>query len=275
MVTKTVAMYVFFDDILKLIKHKEPMNRKVTDSEVITVVLLAAGYFGGNIETAISFVRATGLIPNILSKSRFNRRMHQIGELLTELFLHTGEVVKSLNLNSTYCIDSFPVAVCRNIRIPRCRILQGNEYRGYCASKREYFYGFKVHVVVTSEGIPVEYTFTVGKAHDLDGMKQLPLNLPEGSKLIGDAAYTDYLLEDMLMDNGIHLLAARKANSKRPHDPWVEYLIALQRKQVETSFSDIVKLMPKSIHAVTTEGFLIKIIAFIWAYTFNKMTNLL
>jgi hypothetical protein len=31
--------------------------------------------------------------------------------------------------------------------------------------------------------------------------------------------------------------------------------------------------MPKSIHAVTYEGFLIKLIAFIWAYTFDKLLN--
>lgn len=29
--------------------------------------------------------------------------------------------------------------------------------------------------------------------------------------------------------------------------------------------------MPKNIHAVTENGFLIKIIMFIWAYTFDKV----
>jgi hypothetical protein len=31
--------------------------------------------------------------------------------------------------------------------------------------------------------------------------------------------------------------------------------------------------MPKSIHAVTAEGLLIKLTAFIWAYTFIKIEN--
>jgi hypothetical protein len=35
-----------------------------------------------------------------------------------------------------------------------------------------------LHVVVTSEAIPVEYTFIPGSTHDLDDMKPLPLNLP-------------------------------------------------------------------------------------------------
>jgi hypothetical protein len=105
----------------------------------------------------------------------------------------------------------------------------------------------------------------------LDGVKQMPLNLPEDSEILADSAYTDYHLEEMLADNGICLRAARKVNSKHPHYPWVEYLISVRRKRIETAFSDITKLMPKAIHAVTANGFLIKIIAFIWAYTFNNL----
>jgi len=46
MVTKTVAIYTFFDDILKSMSYKEPQNRKVSDSEVSAVILIAAMYFG-------------------------------------------------------------------------------------------------------------------------------------------------------------------------------------------------------------------------------------
>jgi hypothetical protein len=37
----------------------------------------------------------------------------------------------------------------------------------------------------------------------------MPLNLPDGSEILADAAYTDYDMEKMLDDNGIRLLAAR------------------------------------------------------------------
>jgi len=274
MVTKTVAIYVFFDDILKSMNYKEPKTRKTSDAEIITVVLIAAQYFSGNIEKSLCFVRSTGLMPHMLGKSRFNRRLHKIGELISELFFYVGQAVKDLNIGTTYLIDSFPVSICQNIRIINSRIIQGTEYRGYCASKRTYFYGFKVHMIVTSNGIPVEFTFTTGNKHDLDGLKQMPVNLPEGSELLADCAYTDYLLEEMLADNGVKLLAARKNNSKKKHNPCTEYLISIGRKQVETTFSDIAKYMPKKIHAVTDNGFLIKLIMFIWAYTFDKLYNL-
>jgi hypothetical protein len=254
--------------------YKESETRKTSDAEIITVVLIAAQYFAGNIEKSICFVCSTGLMPGMLGKSRFNRRMHQIGELLSELFFHTGQAIKELNIESTYSIDSFPVEVCHNIRIGRSKIVKGELYRGKCASKRVYFYGFKVHMIVTSYGIPVEFTFTTGSTHDIDGIKQLPVNLPEGSELLADSAYTDYLLEEMLADNDIRLLAARKSNSKKLHNPCCEYLISIYRKRIETAFSDIAKYLPKKIHAVTETGFLIKLIMFIWAYSFDKLYNM-
>jgi hypothetical protein len=65
--------------------------------------------------------------------------------------------------------------------------------------------------------------------------------------------------EEMLVDDGIRLLAARKANSKRPHEPWMEYLISISRKRIEIAFCDIAKYMPKTIHAVTQNRFIIRI----------------
>jgi hypothetical protein len=235
--------------------YKEPENRKTIDEEVFTVILIAVSYFGGNIETAISVVRSIGLISSMLNKSRFNYRMHKIGKLLAEIFFHTGEIIKSLNISHTYAIDSFLVAVCHNIRIPCNRILKEKADRGYCVSKRCYFYGFNVHVLVITDGIPVEYTFTAGSKHDMDGIRQMTPNLPASSQILVDAAYTDYEIEEMLADNDIRLLIIRNSHSKQPHYSSRQYLITIQRKRIETTFSDIAKLMPKSIHAVTAEGF--------------------
>ncbi|WP_235337509.1 hypothetical protein [Pontibacter korlensis] len=47
--------------------------------------------------------------------------------------------------------------MCDNIRIPFCHLLQGKAYRGKCQSKRRYFYGFRVQVITTSDGVPVQF----------------------------------------------------------------------------------------------------------------------
>ena len=90
MVNKTVSIYVFFDDLLKSINHQKPASRKTTDAEIITVMLIDAQYFSGN----INFVKSTG---NMLSKSRFNRRMHSVADTFSFLFFHVGRSIKELN----------------------------------------------------------------------------------------------------------------------------------------------------------------------------------
>ncbi len=45
------------------------------------------------------------------------------------------------------------------------------------------------------------------------------------------------------------------------------------RKRVETTISDIKKLFPKTIHAVTFNGFLLKLICFICVEQLNHFFN--
>jgi hypothetical protein len=42
------------------------------------------------------------------------------------------------------------------------------------------------------------------------------------------------------------------------------------RKKIETVFSEITELFPKHIHAVTIEGFIIKVSFFIYAFALQK-----
>jgi hypothetical protein len=89
---------------------------------------------------------------------------------------------KPMNTESVYSIDSFPIPVCDNIRIPRSKIYDGNEeYRGYQASKKRYFYGVKIHLMVTASREPVEFFLTSGSFADVRGLRVFPFDLPEGS----------------------------------------------------------------------------------------------
>jgi hypothetical protein len=45
------------------------------------------------------------------------------------------------------------------------------------------------------------------------------------------------------------------------------------RKRVETTISDIKKIFPRTIHAVTLEGLLIKLALFFFALQLNKAIN--
>lgn len=270
---KIIRIYCIVDDILKSIGHFEDTRRKVSDSEIITTAMVSALYFGGHVDNARGFMKMTKLVPGMLDKSRFNRRLHDLGEFLFSMFYQIGHYLKSIAGASEYVIDSFPVAVCDNIRISRCKLLKGKQWRGKQSSMRRYFYGVKVQVLVNSQGIPVEFGFVPGCESDVQALKKLPLAVAAESKIYGDAAYTDYQIEDDLRETElIDLMIQRKRNSLRKDEPWIRFIKEQMRKGIETCFSEIKALFLRKIHAVTFKGFLLKLVMFILAFTLNKIT---
>lgn len=271
---KIISIFCIVDDILKAIGHKEDSRRRVSDSEVITTALVSALYFGGHLENGRNFMKMTKLVPVMLDKSRFNRRLHQLREFLFWMFEQIGHELKSIAGASEYVIDSFPVAVCDNIRISRCKLLKGRQWRGKQTSMHRYFDGVKVQMLVTAQGVPVEFCFVPGCESDVQALKKLPLAVAPESKIYGDAGYTDYQIEDDMKDaERIELKIQRKSNSLRKDEPWNRFLKEQMRKGIETTFSEIKALFLRKIHVVTFEGFLLKMIMFILAFTLNKLTN--
>lgn len=267
--TQIVAIYCICDDILKGLKHYEDTQRQMSDAEVMTTSLVAALFFGGNMERSRIFLQEQGYIPKMLEKSRFNRRQHKIAALFLTVFNLLGEAWKHLNSESVYVVDSFPIAVCDNYRIRRCKLYHGEDWRGYQASKKRYYYGIKIHLMVTLQGQPVEFFLTPGSWSDTRALKMYTFDLPEGALLTGDKAYNDYEFEDLLDVAELELEPLRKKNSLRPAPPWINYLMACYRKIIETSGSLIEQLLPKHIHAVTPQGFELKLALFVLAASFN------
>lgn len=263
--TQIVAVFCLCDDILHALHHRNDRQCQMSDAEILTTALVAALYFHGNFETTRHFLQEQGYMPHMLSKSRFNRRLHRLSDLVLVLFQALGETWKALNPESIYILDSFPIAACDNYRISRSKCYQGEVWRGRQASKRRYFYGLKVHLMVTQFGQPVEFFLTPGSYSDTTALKWYAFDLPVGAWLTGDKAYTDYTLEDVLHAAGCQLLPLRKSNSQRPVPPWMRYLQAAYRKVVETTGSRLEQLLPKSIHAVTARGFELKLGLFVVA----------
>lgn len=268
-----VAVYCLCDDMLKAIHFRDDPQCKMTAAEVMTTAIIAALLFGGNLEKARKMLQGEGYLPHMLSKSRFNRRWHRDAHLFLTLFSLLGETWKQLNANSIYIIDSFPVPVCDNYRIQRCHIYKNEAFRGYQASKKRYFYGLKIHLLVTETGQPVEFFLTPGSYSDTNSLKQYNFDLPEGSQLTGDKAYNDYVVEDVINAAGISFIPIRKKNSKRPVAPWIHYLRSSYRKLIETTGSLIEQLLPKHIHAVTAKGFELKVALFVLACSVNYLVG--
>ena len=120
---------------------------------------------------------------------------------------------------------------------------------------------------------PVEFLIAAGGEADITIFKQHKFDLPEGSICYGDKAYNDYEFEDILHESAeITLKPIRKKNSHRAEDNLAARRAASYlRKRVETSFSRITQLFPKTIHAVTSKGFILKVINFILVFAIQSL----
>ena len=269
MIDKIIAIYCLCDDLLKGLHHRQDVQQKMSDAEVMTTAIIAAMYFSGNFVKASELMRI--FIPGMLSRSRFNRRLHRIEPILLTLLQCLGEHWKGLNIGSVYSIDSFPISVCDNIRISRSKIYRGEEYRGFQASKKRYFYGVKIHLMVTEKGEPVEFFISPGAFADVNALQVFDFDLAPDSVVYADKAYNHYEQEDLLLEaSQIRLSAMRKKNSTRPVADYVQYLQNAKRKVIETTGSLISQILPKSIHAVTAKGFELKVMLFTLALSVNQ-----
>jgi Transposase DDE domain len=269
---KVIALYCIVDDMLKAMHHYEDPKVQVRDSEVITTAFVSVLYFGGHLDNARHFMQHSGYVPSMLGKSRFCRRLHRLADFVVTLFFYLGKKLKEVAGAATYHLDSFAVAVCDNVRTARSKLLKGKVFCGWQAAMKRFFYGVRVQVL-TLEGIPVEFCLVPASQSDVRALYQLPLEVAPQSCIYMDAGYTDYFAEDVLKQaEGIEAKVARKKNSHRKDPPFEAFLKQYMRKGIETTFSQIKAKMPRSIHAVTQQGFLLKVALFVIAFAFDQIT---
>jgi Transposase DDE domain len=258
---RIITMYCLCDEFLKATKVVDLPGTGMSTAEVMTTALVASELFGGCFARRRRFLASHGYIPQMLRKSRFNRRLPAVPEgLWPGLFSLLGAVAKPTNPTGEYLVDSCPVPACDTIRIRRCRLYRGEADRGYLASKPRYFFGLRIHLLVTATGQPVEFVLAPGAQADITAVKPLPLDVPEGSTIYAAAAYTEYDWADLLAEGPrLHLVVPRKTNAKRTLSRVLRYLCPSTRKRVETPFSQITSLFARTLRAVTKRCFELKI----------------
>ena len=273
MEAKAIVAYVMCDEVVKNLGIQEDKQSKMNVAEVMTTGIIATLEYFGNIEKARRALWKEQYIPNMLSKSQLNRRLHQVTEEVWNRVLErlASEFEKE-NIEKEFVTDSFPLPTCKLARQNRTKLYRERKYLGYCAVKKEFYLGFKLHMISDVKGNPVSMKLEVASKSDIKALRETKLNLPENSRLYADKAYNHYDYEDFLVQkHNIHLQPIRKKNSKRKSSGFLEQIRKKKRRIIESAFSCIEKLMPRSIHAVTINGFQLKAMLFVLAYGFYRV----
>ena len=107
-------------------------------------------------------------------------------------------------------VDSLPLRVCHNRRIRRHRSFAGVAERG--KNSVDWFYGFKLHLIIDDCGELVNFFVTPGNVDDRKPLKQLCQGLR--GKLFGDTGYLSKARYQALYQQGVELLTKLRRDMK-------------------------------------------------------------
>lgn len=265
--TYIVTTYVVIDDVLKAYGFTDDRRASGTAAEILTVGVIAAKYFQNHHERALCLMIRLGYVHG-LSVSRFNRRLHALREWLYGIIRLVADIYAQ---GEAFIIDSMPLPVCKRARASRCKKVRGKAFCGYCAAKREKFFGWRLHLICSPEGIPVSFDVLPAAEQDLTPIHELTVVLPEGATLLGDKGYvSDPDAQSILAATGVRFVAVRRRNMSP--NAWAdEYDLRLYRKRIETVYSQMEAMAVQHLHARTNHGFDLKAYASLLALAFTNI----
>jgi len=251
-----VTAYVVIDETMAALGHRSQRLAQVSDAEVLIVAVVAAKYFANNHERALGVLHGMRYLTKPLSASRYNRRLHALGGWLGLILGTLGDLFAQ---GEAFLLESMPVPVCRRARARRSRKLRGKAFCGYCAAKKEQFFGWRLHLVCTTGGVPVAFDLLPGGLHDRTPSHELTYGLPAGAAVYADKAYNAGDDEaSILADTGVRLVPLHRANM-RPND-WADKLaLRAYRKRIETLYSQLTAMGIQRLHARTNVGLELKV----------------
>ena len=216
-----------------LLKHRRNIGlAKVSDESLLVLLLLQAEL---GITSQRRFYRICQLFfgGNLLERSRFNRRTKHLIWLVQ---LIRQALSGALSPDSIVIMDSFPLPLCQPIRNHRAKIFSDFADIGYNAAKNLWFYGFKVHMLVTLSGYILNYVVTPASVHDIKVVDEL-LEGWKQSIVLADLGYLSQELKDTLEQKGYHLWTPLRQNmvGAEQHNHW-QLLVMI--RTIENRFSE-------------------------------------
>ena len=248
------------------LKHRKNVDQvKISDSSILAMLIWQT-------EIGIESQRRFCKFFVGLSHSHFNRQARMLLPLIRCIRQVLNREVKTAG--EFLIIDSFPVPVCQPVRNYYVKIFRGIADIGYKATKKIYYYGFKVHALVSDDGYLLDYAVTKASVHDAKETAELMINAhPINRYLLGDEGYLGKDLAAELKRLGYVLWTPYRRNmecAKKHND---HQLMAI-RRTIESDFSLLSYYNAENNRARSLAGFQqrleIAILAYNMAYCLER-----
>jgi len=214
------------------------------------------------------------VLGQVPEQSWFNRKCRKLQSTAMNLQQTIANLLGGVEIK---IIDSTPVPVLKAYRgndspcFPRGK--QTNY--GYCASKKEYYYGAKLSLICTPNGVITGVGVHPANVHDLNALRDMIANIEmDNVTLIGDKGYYDGELRIHLAKRDGRLVVPDKKRHTKFNSKADTNLLKL-RSIIETINSQLKEHMRiEKTLAQSYQGLLTRLWGALLAFTFAQLHNL-
>jgi hypothetical protein len=209
------ALYVFIDD------HVAPCRRigrppKLTDAEL---VCLAVAQVLLGFPSARHWIRfAHAYLPQ---QSGYTKRLNAAGPLIAQAIEALAKQVPTWH-DGLRLIDSTPVPCAASRETVKRSDLAGHAGYGYCRSHSRFFWGFRLYLVTTAEGMPVTWCLAnpkLGEREVMTALLEADHHLVRaGQVILADKGFAGRDFEAFLTERlGVHLVRPDRKDEPSRH----------------------------------------------------------
>jgi hypothetical protein len=276
--TLTTAVYFIVDNWYlteghKYLKDKSGRKPDFTDSEMITFIIMKEflqfraerkflGFMYGNYSE---------MFPDMVDQGQFNRRSRALRLIVDKLRSHFADSF-SAQLASLYVLDTEPVPVVGYKRPKNRSDFLGSAEYGYCKSKDLHYWGYKLVMLITTDGIPVAFELVPANTDERDAAEEVLSAANPGSIALGDKGFIDKERQESWEKRyGVSVCTFKRKNQHKQNPPVIQHLLKENREHIETAFSSMDRVEGlEDQGAKTVLGLVSRTIAKIAAYTFRR-----
>lgn len=238
--TFLITIFVIIDDLYKLIlpkwfKSKPGTKSEFTESEVITFALAQEACDFASQRRFYNLFKKhfKYLFSKLVDRTQINRRIKGLRYVI-EWIRHQLLKMIGITGDEDRVVDSTPMPTVHFKRAHYSPLFKDKGHYGYCASKDEKYFGFKLHLMTTFQGIPTDFRITAANVDDRDALTEI-LEYYQGINIIGDTGYLrEWWQEELREKKNINLFTPKRSNQKKQNPSFINRLLRKTRGIIET-----------------------------------------
>lgn len=240
-----IALYVDLDDrVLPALgwtrEHLAGRKPRLSDAELICLAVAQQLLGVASERRWIRYARArlASMFPRLPGQSGYGKRLRAQGGLIAAVITELARDSPSWH-DELRLVDSTPLPCAASRETVRRSDLAGYAGYGYCASHSRYFWGFRLYLIATAEGMPIIW----GLANPKIGEREVTQALLErdhhliraGQVILGDKGFAGREFEAFIHDR----LGAQLLRPDRRNEPTRHGKLARARQWIEAIFDTL------------------------------------